>query len=154
MPITTKITRIPTPIYFFSKPPSVNFPTPIYWVSNTHMFFWQNPYLSTKPNFDLLKSKFGLIKSKFGLIKSKYDLNKSLFDLNKPNNDFDVIYGFLETNTHMLASRNMGVGKSTVGYLDVDTLPCDSETPILKKYHIVIRHKKRGHDCSYPLIYM
>ena len=112
--------------YIFFHPPSVNFPTPIYWVSNTHMFFWQNPYLSTKPNFDLLKSKFGLFKSKFGLIKSKFDLNKS-------NYDFNLIYGFLETNTHMLASRNMGVGKSTVGYLDIDTLPWQLRNPDIEK---------------------
>jgi hypothetical protein len=42
-------------------------------------------------------------------------LNKSLFDLNKPNNDFYVRYGVWFPNTHILASRNVGVAKFTDG---------------------------------------
>ena len=38
-----------------------------------------------------------------------------MFDLNKPNNDFDVRYGVWFPNTHILASRNVGVAKFTDG---------------------------------------
>lgn len=86
---------------YFPQSPIVDFPTPICWLPNTLLFFCQIPYLFSKPKCDLTKSKCDLIKSLFGL--------------NKSNNDFNLRYGFLETNTHILASQNVGVGQFICG---------------------------------------
>lgn len=100
---------------YFPQSPIVDFPTPIYWLPNPLLFFCQIPYLFSKPKFGLIKSYFALIKPKCDFTKSKCDLIKSLFGLNKSNNDFNLRYGFLETNPHILANQNVGVGQFICG---------------------------------------
>ena len=47
----------------------INFPTPIFQLANIWVLASQNPYVTLKPNFDLIKPKFYFIKPKFGFIK-------------------------------------------------------------------------------------
>lgn len=95
--------------------PYIFSPIPYCGFSNPLLFFFQIPYLFSKPKFSLIKSYFALIKPKCDLTKSKCDLIKSLFGLNKSNNDFNLRYGFLETNPHILANQNVGVGQFICG---------------------------------------